>query len=275
MLGAGAAVFAVWGYVIAITREGQVELNPIHVGALLGMTPESVTEAIAYLTAPDARSRSKADDGRRLVKEGEFAYRVPTWRAYRSVRNEEDRRAYNRQKQQEHRAKKRGVKAPVNDSQGSQQMSTLSAQSEATSPPEALKTTALVRLAPDGLQSVSDARTSRDSTEAIRRGQVEFIFAYWQRVMKHPNALLDRKRGKVIQSRLTENNGDAWELIFVIDGATKDPFLMGQRMDSTTKYDGIETLFRDRGQVERLAQLGGFNGKPHPLAERYPNLVPA
>jgi len=120
MLGAGADVFAVWGYVIASTVDGQVELNPAHVAALVGMTPEAVDRAIAYLCAPDPRSRSKVEDGRRLVREGEFAYLVPTWSAYRAVRNEEDRRAYNRQKQAEHRAK---VKASVNDSQSRLPMS--------------------------------------------------------------------------------------------------------------------------------------------------------
>jgi hypothetical protein len=35
-------------------------------------------------------------DGRRLIREGEFMYVVPTWEHYRSVRNDEERKAYNR-----------------------------------------------------------------------------------------------------------------------------------------------------------------------------------
>lgn len=115
-MGAGSDVFAVWGFVIANTVDSQVELNPILLAAMLGTTPERCQTAIDYLTAPDPRSRSKNDDGRRLIREGEFAYRVPNHAAYREIRHEDDRREYNRIKKAEQRARER-VNTPVNDSQ--------------------------------------------------------------------------------------------------------------------------------------------------------------
>jgi len=110
MYGAGLAVFAVWGYVIAKVRESTIELNPKKLADTLGGTTEEVERAIEYLTKPDPESRHKEDEGKRLVREGQFQYRVPSWKHYQEMRNEADRREYNRIKQAEHRAKKRLLK---------------------------------------------------------------------------------------------------------------------------------------------------------------------
>lgn len=125
MLGSGPTVFAVWGYVIANTVGSQVELNPALLSHVIGASVEEIEAALAALCAPDPKSRSKVEEGRRLVREGEYAYRVPNYEAYHAVRNEEDRRAYNREKQREHRKR---VRASVNDSQS---LSALSAKEEA------------------------------------------------------------------------------------------------------------------------------------------------
>ena len=104
MYGAGVEVFALWGYVIAHTVDSQVELNPDYLAPLLGTSPETVRTALAYLCAPDPVSRSKGHDGRRLIKEGEYAYRVPNHEHYRRIRDEADRREYMRTYQQARRA---------------------------------------------------------------------------------------------------------------------------------------------------------------------------
>lgn len=106
MYGAGIAVFAVWGYVIANCNKGSVELNPRKLADTLGGTVEEVVSAIQFLERPDGSSRFKAYDGRRLVKEGEFQFRVPSWEHYRLIRNEDERREYNRKKQAQYRAQK-------------------------------------------------------------------------------------------------------------------------------------------------------------------------
>lgn len=122
MFGAGSNVFAVWGYVIANTIDGQVELNPRLLSAALGASEDDVIGAIDYLCSPDPRSRSKVSDGKRLIREGEFAYRVPTFQNYRNIRNEEERREYNRIKKAEERARKKvkKVNKDVNDCQACQ-----------------------------------------------------------------------------------------------------------------------------------------------------------
>jgi hypothetical protein len=138
MYGAGPDVFAVWGYVIANTIDSQVELNPRLLAGILGCNPERITAAIDFLCAPDPSSRTKTDDGRRLIREGEFAYRVPNFAAYRAIRNEEERREYNREAKRRQRERDAGkVTADVNDSQ---RMSAMSAQAETETEAETEKT---------------------------------------------------------------------------------------------------------------------------------------
>lgn len=109
MFGAGADVFAVWGYVIANAVEGSVELNPPLLAAIIGTTPERIASAIDRLCEADLKSRNQTEQGRRLVPDGAFQYRVVNHAHYRAIRNEDDRRAYNREAKRRERAVKRNV----------------------------------------------------------------------------------------------------------------------------------------------------------------------
>ncbi len=105
MYGAGLDVFAVWGYVIAHTKRSRVELNPKRLSDTLGGDIPAIDKAIEFLMAPDPISRHKEHEGRRLIKEGQFQYFVPSWEAYQVIKNAEDRREYNRVKKSEQRAR--------------------------------------------------------------------------------------------------------------------------------------------------------------------------
>lgn len=107
MVGAGLNVFAVWNYIITKAQFGVIELNPKLVHAILGGKLTEVVEAIEYLSRPDPESRSKDEDGRRIIKEGQFQYRVVNWGAYQAMKSADDLREYNRRKQAEYRARKR------------------------------------------------------------------------------------------------------------------------------------------------------------------------
>ncbi len=116
MIGAGAMAFAVMGYVIAKWKPergeggrvigGQVRLNPALLGPILGETPEAVKKAIEYLCSPDARTSTPGEEGRRLVRLGQFDYRVVNAVKYHELRNEEQRRTQNREAQARFREKK-------------------------------------------------------------------------------------------------------------------------------------------------------------------------
>jgi len=105
MMASGANVFAVWGYVIAHAVDSRVELNPRLLAAVIGSDIKSIISAIETLCAPDAESRSKVHEGRRLIREGEFQYFVTGHAKYRAMRDESDRREYNRVKKAESRAR--------------------------------------------------------------------------------------------------------------------------------------------------------------------------
>lgn len=111
MIGAGFHVFAVWDYIITKSRRGSIELNPKLLAYILAGggvdADQKVIEAIDYLCRPDPKSRSKDEDGRRLVKEGEYQYRIVNWHLYDQIKSEEDRREYNRVKMAEYRARKK------------------------------------------------------------------------------------------------------------------------------------------------------------------------
>lgn len=107
MAGAGLEVFAVWGYIIAHTVNSTVEINPTVVAALIGCPKENIEKALQYLEMTDPNSRTKEYEGRRIVKEGQFQYFVPNHEKYKNIRNNDERREYNRLKKREERERKR------------------------------------------------------------------------------------------------------------------------------------------------------------------------
>lgn len=113
MVGAGAIVFAVMGYVIAnfeLDRAvgAQVRLNPVILGAILGENPKDIQKAINYLCSPDPLSTSAEQSGKRLIKLGQFDYRVVNGAKYHAIRNAEERREQNRTNQAAKRARDKG-----------------------------------------------------------------------------------------------------------------------------------------------------------------------
>jgi hypothetical protein len=88
MFGAGADVFAVWAYVIANCQDFTIELNPSLLAAIIGSDKaaiESAISSISYLCSPDPDSQNPAEDGRRLMHEAAFQYRVVSHKVYRAI----------------------------------------------------------------------------------------------------------------------------------------------------------------------------------------------
>jgi hypothetical protein len=100
MVGAGAVVFALMGYVIAnqIPHKDRmvVELNPGYLQRVLGEEEKDWIRGIEYLSTPDKKSRSKEEGGRRLVHIDAFWYWVVNGRKYREMGMAERRREQNR-----------------------------------------------------------------------------------------------------------------------------------------------------------------------------------
>lgn len=112
MVGKGFAFFAIWDYVIANMRPdkevgAQVKLNPTLLAATFGEKQECIEKTIRALCAPDADSSTKVEQGRRLVKVGQFDYRVVNGKKYMEIRTQEELQSANRERQAIFRAKQK------------------------------------------------------------------------------------------------------------------------------------------------------------------------
>jgi hypothetical protein len=77
------------------------------------------------------------------------------------------------------------------------------------------------------------------------------VFEAWKANTGHTGAVMDPKRLNRLKARLREGHSED-VLMAVLRNWRNDPWLAGS---SGKTYDGIETLFRDAEQVERLAAL--------------------
>lgn len=77
---------------------------------------------------------------------------------------------------------------------------------------------------------------------------VRAVFAYWQQVMNHPQAILDNKRSRAIAGRLKEGHS-VDKLKQAIDGCKASAWHQGQN-DRHQVYDDIELICRDSRRVE-------------------------
>lgn len=123
------------------------------------------------------------------------------------------------------------------------------------------------------IESGARERLKRQDTRVL---QSELVFSYWQAKTGHDKAIMDMDRERRIVRRLEENGGDVSELLYAIDGCLKDRHLQGEN-DRNRKYDGIETIFRDRAIIERLAgSMKGYRNKEmHPMVAKYAAAVGA
>ena len=139
MVGAGLNVFAVWGYIITKAKRGFIEINPKLLAFTLGGSEEEVQAALNFLQEPDPNSRSKSEGGRRLVKEGQFQYRIVNWQIYDEIKNEIERRDYNRVRQQQFRERQQ-ASTSVNNGQHSETPASPPAPPVPPKPPKEAKT---------------------------------------------------------------------------------------------------------------------------------------
>jgi hypothetical protein len=112
LYGKSALHFAVMGYVISKqvpeSRDPEartfVDLNPLALARLFSDSEENVQAVIDELCGEDKKSRTKDEGGRRLVKDGQFRYRVVNGTHYRNLADQERRREINRKAQAKRRA---------------------------------------------------------------------------------------------------------------------------------------------------------------------------
>lgn len=104
---------ALWAYVLSKMRPDRaksayyVDLNPRLLKDTIGkVTEEEVGRAIERFCSQEKESASPTEGGKKLVREGQFLYRVVNAAEYQKLRNLEHRRAYQREYMQRRRAKR-------------------------------------------------------------------------------------------------------------------------------------------------------------------------
>ncbi len=89
------------------------------------------------------------------------------------------------------------------------------------------------------------------------------IFAYWQRIMNHPKAVLDKSRQKSIHNALAMGY-DMTALCQAIRGCACTPHNMGQN-DRGERYDGLHVIFKSADQIDRF--IRNATNPPRPLGK--------
>jgi len=93
---------------------GVVEEHPTRIALLTGLPIERVRDALAVLEAPDPESRTEAREGRRIERthaHRDWGWSIINHAQYRGLRDEETRRAQNRDAQQRHRERQQASAA--------------------------------------------------------------------------------------------------------------------------------------------------------------------
>lgn len=112
MRGKGSHVISLMAYAVSHAKppEGIVEINVELVAFQIGDSVERIQQALDFLMSPDPQSRTKDEEGKRLVKIGEFAYKLVTWQKHRDGTDVDARRAYWAERQAASRASKQDSK---------------------------------------------------------------------------------------------------------------------------------------------------------------------
>lgn len=97
--------------------DGAVDMTVEAISRRTNVPVEEVVKYVKQLCQPDAKSRSKLEEGKRLVpldSQRDWGWRIVNYVHYRKIRDETARREYFRDKQREHRRnKKKAVKDTV------------------------------------------------------------------------------------------------------------------------------------------------------------------
>jgi len=249
MLGAGSDVFAVWSWVIANAGpKGHLEINPALLAAMIGEPVERIQAAIDFLLAPDPNSRSSEEEGRRIVHEGAFSYRVVNHAKYRAARSEEARRTQNREAKRRQRERAKSA-----DSQhASASVSNVSSgQPKTEDRRQKQKTEAELVLAP------AEPAKPKQPTDADR---------VWQRLNDLRKALMPKarflklsaKQRKAITERIAESSFD--DAIDVLEHLAEKC----RRNPAQLQWFNGVTPFRPDNYARTLGQLGTSDARGCP-----------
>lgn len=90
--------------------------------------------------------------------------------------------------------------------------------------------------------------------QATHSAEINEVFEFWKTTLNHPRSNLDDKRKALIRKRL-KSGYSTEDLKTAIFGCSNTPHNMGDN-DRGQKYDSIELILRDSGQIDRFMNNG-------------------
>lgn len=103
------------------TQDGYLDMTPEAIAARTRVPLKMVKDAIAELEAPDALSRTRDHDGKRLIRidpERPWGWRIVNYVKYRQIKKEFDRQAYMRDYMHDKRVKQQCETSSLTQSNG-------------------------------------------------------------------------------------------------------------------------------------------------------------
>lgn len=156
----------VWITMLAMAnKHGEVMTSIPGLADFAKVTLEECLEALKVLKEPDQYSRTPDNEGRR-IEDIPGGWRILNFLKYRDTMDEDDRRAYFREKQREYRKKKQTCKSPSpSPTPSADDTGTPTPSTEPPSPSEPSQPSSPVRPSPRRRNSRSDSSAAGSPTE--------------------------------------------------------------------------------------------------------------
>ena len=97
--------------IVLANKDGEVDMTPQAIAARTSIPMDIITRGLEQLAAPDTRSRTPDEQGRRIIlmdAHRNWGWRLTNYKVYAAIRTAEERREYFKQYKREARAKKKG-----------------------------------------------------------------------------------------------------------------------------------------------------------------------
>jgi hypothetical protein len=160
--------------------DGIVDRTPESLARYANLPLDQTVAAIAALEAPDPRSRSSEEEGRRIMKIRDgYGWRIVNFKKYRGLKRAEDRRVYQRELMRQRRTKRAPVSTPLAPVSKREKLLGRLADTEAEAEAEAEAET----------ETEKNTRASARAADAARMVVFEDLWKQYPRKKKKPDAL--------------------------------------------------------------------------------------
>ena len=251
--------------VVLADKHGDVDMTCEVLSARTSIPLDIIRRGIASLEAPDPKSRTPDDEGRRILRVSDtrdWGWRITNYNAYREMRCADERREYLRQHQSTRRAKLKGT-----DVDSCLQVSTPSTKAEAVSRKQRQKQ--VKALSPDQPASLDTADLRHPSSSAATPKEPSWVLEAMSLYESEIGMIPFGRLGKALKPAVTrygwggrhDNQVHEWwhaycrnKPLMRANGTTPDVIGKGEPLIKNTQFCSPEdflkniTLWRERCQ---------------------------